>query len=536
MMFAQNVIDIPQGGTGARTAPSALANLNAASQWLTGTDCSESAGADAGAQINACITSSGADGIYNAGGITGAQAINGTSPIPTGTPTGEWLAGDTTYWLTSSASSIVIPTRFHVKGIGTTIQAGNYNTIFRACNGETTGTPCAGGSFPSNTPIFCFGNSGACNLPTSQQQYDSYIMGVTIDCNGVSGCIGVQNKTAQEKSGVFDSDIVNWGNGGIGLDIEDGSPSSPSHSMYARLVVGNDKQFNCTLNAVGVKIDDNLMFGLPWSLDKITVHNPGCCYNSHCTGNVMPTDNIRISGLGPMAIRDYHGEIANDGIHVGADATTSGITLDSISGLSNAQIYIDNAFTTENIIIHDVRGCCQLINDQVNGNTIGQSSENGGLTNGGGVALYAMGPTGSGTGSGTKVITTAVSVVQSRTASFTDIAPAVSDSGLILVINPATPIHLLRAYCAVQGTTNVVINLDKRTEAAIATDTGNHLLASNLTAVAGGAHTFAFANGASQCGATTSCAIAAHSPVVATISSISGAPTDLQCSVDYTID
>ena len=74
------------------------------------------------------------------------------------------------------------------------------------------------------------------------------------------------------------------------------------------------------------------------------------------------------------------------------------------------------------------------------------------------------------------------------------------DSGLILVVNPATAIHLTRVFCAVQGTTNVVVNLDKRTEGTIGTDSGNHLLGADLTAVSGGANTTTFANGAAQCG------------------------------------
>jgi len=123
-----------------------------------------------------------------------------------------------------------------------------------------------------------------------------------------------------------------------------------------------------------------------------------------------------------------------------------------------------------------------------------------------------------------------------RTTAVTDLSPVSGDSGLILVINPVAAIHLTRIFCAVQGSTNVVVNLDKRTEAAIGTDTGNHLLGADLTAVSGGANTSTFANGAGQCGATTSCAIAAHAPVVMTFTSVSGTPTALDCSVDYTVD
>jgi hypothetical protein len=126
--------------------------------------------------------------------------------------------------------------------------------------------------------------------------------------------------------------------------------------------------------------------------------------------------------------------------------------------------------------------------------------------------------------------------IATRTAAITDMAPVAGDSGLILAINPPTAIHLTRVFCAIQGGTNVVLNLDARAEGSIGTDSGAHLLGSDLTAASGGANTSTFANGSGQCGGTTSCAIAAHAPVVMTFTSVSGTPTALNCSVDYTVD
>jgi hypothetical protein len=123
-----------------------------------------------------------------------------------------------------------------------------------------------------------------------------------------------------------------------------------------------------------------------------------------------------------------------------------------------------------------------------------------------------------------------------RSISITDMAPVAADSGLILVVNPAMAIHLTRVYCSVQGSSNVVVNLDKRAEETIGTDSGTHLLGSDLTASTSGANTSTFANGSSQCGGTGSCAVAAHAPVVMTFTSVSGTPTALNCSVDYTVD
>jgi hypothetical protein len=136
----------------------------------------------------------------------------------------------------------------------------------------------------------------------------------------------------------------------------------------------------------------------------------------------------------------------------------------------------------------------------------------------------------------TVATTNVSSAATTRTAAVTVLAPVVGDSGLILVLNPPTPVHLTRLFCAIQGSTNVVVNLDKRTEGGIASDSGNHLLGADLTAITTGANTSTFANGAGQCGSTSSCAVGAYIPVVMTFTSVSATPSTLQCSLDYTLD
>jgi hypothetical protein len=462
--------------TGTPTAPTPAANDNSAKiattawaqsnfsnyagQTLTGSDCSQSPGSDAGSHINNCIAASGT-GQYNARGITGSQAINSTLLIPSSNPTGELLLGNTTYWLTSSASSIAIPTRFHVIGIGSKGQGGtDYNTIFRACNGETTGTPCAGGSFPANTPMVCFGHGGICGgviNGNDGEGFSTWISNVLIDCNGVSGCIGVQNKIAQESSGVYDAKIVNYGIHGIGLDIESEVPPTwsattgfgagyyvlpltpnghyykntaavcitggsqptwsvvggsvgdgtctwldegtgprgiaPGNSSYARLEVQNSKAIACTSDAVGIFVNSA---GVPKSLENMTINNPGCTGSS-------PTDDVRISKMGtsqPLSLRDLHMETATNGITVGGDSATDGVILDNISAVTSYGVVISNAYTNGSITVRGIsNSCCHVINDQINSNSILTSSESGNL------GFYYLGPPASGI-----VITSAVSV------------------------------------------------------------------------------------------------------------------------------
>jgi hypothetical protein len=122
-----------------------------------------------------------------------------------------------------------------------------------------------------------------------------------------------------------------------------------------------------------------------------------------------------------------------------------------------------------------------------------------------------------------------------RSPAITVLAPVIANSGLILIANTEKPIKITRLFCAIQGSTNVVLNLDKRTEAAIGTDSGNHLLAADLTAISTGANTSTFANGSGQCGDTTSCYIPAHTPVVMTFTSVADTPEVLDCSYDATV-
>jgi hypothetical protein len=123
-----------------------------------------------------------------------------------------------------------------------------------------------------------------------------------------------------------------------------------------------------------------------------------------------------------------------------------------------------------------------------------------------------------------------------RTATISDIYPSTNDDLLITVLDPATAVQLTRFSCGVTGLTNVVVNLIS----------GGNSLISNLTATVASPSgdpntvvTTTWANGSSQCGSTSYCAVAAHTSVVLHIASISGTPsatTSLNCALDYTVN
>jgi hypothetical protein len=131
--------------------------------------------------------------------------------------------------------------------------------------------------------------------------------------------------------------------------------------------------------------------------------------------------------------------------------------------------------------------------------------------------------------------TTDTSHAMSGTFSVNLLGAVVGDSGSIL-IEESKAIHITRIACNVLGGTNVVLALDKRTEAAPDTDSGHHMIA-DLTCTAGALVTTAtFANGSGQCGGTGSCAVVARIPLAVTITSVSGTNTALRVFGEYSID
>ena len=119
--------------------------------------------------------------------------------------------------------------------------------------------------------------------------------------------------------------------------------------------------------------------------------------------------------------------------------------------------------------------------------------------------------------------------LDTRTVTVTDVGPVTGDDGLIVVLDPASAVTLTRFSCGVTGTTSVITNLVK----------GGASLIADMTATAGDVNTVVvttWANGSSQCGGTSSCAVAAHAPVTLHIGTISGTPTSVSCALDYTVN
>jgi hypothetical protein len=379
---------------------------------MTGIDCTKSAGGTADAQINACI---GAGPVANAGGLSGVQTISGPM-IPASNPAGQLWLGRATYWMTSTASPIVIPDHFQIVGLGSSSTTSDQNTVLRACNGETTGTPCAGGSYPANTPMVCFGAGGVCGgYINNAEQFHAFVKNIGIDCNGVSGCIGVQNYTAQENSGVFDAQLRNWGIHGIALQVGDSVPpnwaASTAYAANAMIqpLTSNSHYYQntagaCTSGATqpnpwntsGGANSGNPDGSCAWTDQGTPVIHSSSTHSSYahlsiinnkalaCTSDALgisvigygqdgmpesfnevtvnpdqcttvPNDGIRVSGTGALVMRDIHVEKAiNNGLNIGPDGVTTGVVVDGMSGSAGYQVGISNAYASGGITLQGI--------------------------------------------------------------------------------------------------------------------------------------------------------------------------------------
>ena len=74
-------------------------------------------------------------------------------------------------------------------------------------------------NIPTNTPLMGFTCDGVTFNFNCGPVFDSPVDEITLDCQSVAGCIGFADYVGQEGAGLFRSNILGFGNGGIGLNI-----------------------------------------------------------------------------------------------------------------------------------------------------------------------------------------------------------------------------------------------------------------------------------------------------------------------------
>ncbi|HTA25969.1 MAG TPA: hypothetical protein VK763_20730 [Terriglobales bacterium] len=270
---------------------------------------SQYAGADGCAQINAATTDAASkhqnNVIVDLSGDIGCAA----NPIASAF-SGNLYFGSAVFHLKSSSAQWVIPAGVQLFGMGRGVvpAAADNGTVIQACNGEALPNPCAGATFTSNSQLVCIQSctpaaSGTIVFFTNMEEF-------YIDCNNVPRCIGFANYWGQEGSGIWFSEIVRWGNDGIGLDHGAGQ-NNAQNASYNHLSFDNATgAANCDKFAVGMRI---------WGAGPKSVRDITISGNSGCAHTSDPNDDMEVLSGGPTTFdSDHFEEWQQAAINVGA--------------------------------------------------------------------------------------------------------------------------------------------------------------------------------------------------------------------------
>ena len=196
-------------------------------------------------------------------------------------------------WLTDT--TIVVPTKSQLEGSGRG-DPGFSGTVIQAST-----------SFPPNAPVVDMGNAAT--------SMGVRVENLTIDCNNIAGCIGLQNVRSQEQSGARHVLIENIT--GVGLDIE-GSAAQNS-GPYEDMEFAGGIDFNVTTASLCARIINVPAFR--------GMHGATCNFNNY---EIHPAIGIQMDTTGTL--NDIHIEGATTGIGVGVSVPASGAMLQNIYG------------------------------------------------------------------------------------------------------------------------------------------------------------------------------------------------------------
>ena len=196
-------------------------------------------------------------------------------------------------WVTKAP--IVIPTKSQVEGSGRG-DPGFSGTVIQADR-----------SFPPNAAVIEMGNAAT--------SMGVRVENLTIDCNNVPGCIGLQDLRAQEQSGARHLLIENIT--GIGLDVEGSAAQNSGPFEDLEFYGGTD--FNVTATSLCARIVNVPAFR--------GIHGATCNFNNY---DVHPFIGIQMDSTGTL--NDIHIEGTDIGIGVGVSAAGTGAMLQNIYG------------------------------------------------------------------------------------------------------------------------------------------------------------------------------------------------------------
>lgn len=264
-----------------------------------------------------------------------------------------------------SNASIVIPNKSQLLGSGRG-DAGSTGTVIQA-----------GSSFPAGSPVIQMG--------TAPSSTAVRIENLTVDCNNRNRAIGIQNLRSQEESGIRHILIQNCS--GSGLDIE--SSAAQNSGPYEDLeVLDNAGCRSCSTATVPIIVKMVPAFR--------GVH--GATVNSF--GATEPSVGMQVDSQGTFS--DIHCEHVVACLVLGSQAAVGAAIATNLEcGPSTKTcVLFSGAFPSQNLTALSIASSTgNLVEDQINGNTIVASTEGGSL------ALYSIG-----NGKPQSILTTSTSI------------------------------------------------------------------------------------------------------------------------------
>lgn len=354
---ANGSFDITLSGAGI-ASPFTLGNIGAIDpQFIGGIAYADTfAGSDACIQIQNAITA-----LPEAGGVVNAIGLHGTLPCsanPYGSTTKAvtLLLGSATYVTTAAW---VVPNKSRLIGIGRG-DSGALNSMVQA-NAV---------SFPASTAVVSLCSSG--QTPCFGVEVEL----LSIDCNGVTGCIGGQNSYSQEKS--WFSNVLVENNAGDGFLVNFGAQNSGPYSNLEVLpgisaVAGTTCYHMNVVMSIGVSAWRGL--------------NGATCNANGYTS--IPTNAIYLEGVAPGSVSNVHIEHFTNGITLGSGSgSVSDVIVTNVEcGPDNAtSVLIPSGSGTQNVTIAGVQNSTAASNvlvDQVNSVTMSATTA--------GLGFYATG-------------------------------------------------------------------------------------------------------------------------------------------------
>jgi hypothetical protein len=345
----------------------------------------------------ASLTNSNPSSVIDARAFTGAQTCL-VSPFPTFASTplpryGVLLLGNA-----QIETSVVwnIPARVRVQGLGSQggegTATGTENTLIYA---NTS-------SFPGSSPVVQLGNPDS----LAAKAYQSQIANLTIDCMGVSNCVGLLNDSAEEAS--YAENIIVFNAPAIGVHITSTSnvvPGGAGNSGPYRNISIQYSTCNCT-TAIGLQVDGQNQGMVIRGFDNFTVSG------LLSSGSGISEPGVLIYGA-PTEFTNSHVEYFGPGIQIGDPTSpspypTANVQVQNVNIADNQgswDILIDSTTTypVGDVLLVGVNSSTsnnQILDDSVTGNKITGSN----------LGYYLLGDANTTTPANTAVISTSPTV------------------------------------------------------------------------------------------------------------------------------